>query len=162
MPVTGQGIVYCWSPGLDHVAGAIDAVAPPCDHARPTIVGPGGDAEGAVCGGAHGVSHVGIKGCGIARGVFVIWERPHGACGGPHAWTRGVLLGRSFRKGAGDMCVSCGCGEVHDDHGDPRHLTIEDLEQAAEAANLTVDQVVQNIQASGRQGGSSSSSGRRQ
>jgi hypothetical protein len=59
------------------------------------------------------------------------------------------------------MCVSCGCGEVHEDHGDSRHLTIEDLEQAAEAANLTVDQVVQNIQASGRQGGSSSSSGRR-
>jgi hypothetical protein len=60
------------------------------------------------------------------------------------------------------MCVSCGCGEIHDNHGDPQHLTIEDLEQAAEAANLTVDQVVQNIQASGRQGGSSSSSGRRQ
>jgi hypothetical protein len=53
------------------------------------------------------------------------------------------------------MCVSCGCGEIHDNHGDPRHLTIEDLEQAAEAANLTVDQVVQNIQTSGRQGGSS-------
>jgi hypothetical protein len=40
-------------------------------------------------------------------------------------------------------------------------LTLEDLEQAAEAANLTVDEVVQNIQTSGRQGGSSSSSGRR-
>jgi hypothetical protein len=51
---------------------------------------------------------------------------------------------------------------VHDDHGDPRHLTIEDLEQAAEAANLTVDQVVQNIQTSGRQGGSSPSSGSRE
>ena len=60
------------------------------------------------------------------------------------------------------MCVSCGCGEIHDNHGDPQHLTIEDLEQAAEAANLTVDQVVQNIQTSGRQGGSSSSSSRRQ
>jgi len=59
------------------------------------------------------------------------------------------------------MCVSCGCGEVHDNHGDSRHLTIEDLEQAAEAANLTIDQVVQNIQTSGRHGGSSSSSGSR-
>ena len=59
------------------------------------------------------------------------------------------------------MCVSCGCGEVHDDHGDARHLTLEDLEQAAEAANLTVDQVVQNIQTNGRQGGSSPSSGGR-
>ena len=46
------------------------------------------------------------------------------------------------------MCVSCGCGEVHDAHGDPRHLTIEDLEQAAEAAHLTVEQVVQNMQTS--------------
>jgi hypothetical protein len=59
------------------------------------------------------------------------------------------------------MCVSCGCGEIHDNHGDPRHLTIEDLQQAAEAANLTVDQVVQNIQTSGRQGGSSPPSGSR-
>ncbi len=59
------------------------------------------------------------------------------------------------------MCVSCGCGEIHDNHGDPRHLTVEDLEQAAEAANLTVDQVVQNIQTSGRQSGSSPSSGSR-
>ena len=48
------------------------------------------------------------------------------------------------------MCVSCGCGEVHNDHGDPRHLTLEDLEQAAEAAHLTVEQVVQHIQTSVR------------
>ena len=48
------------------------------------------------------------------------------------------------------MCVSCGCGEVHDAHGDPRHLTLEDLEQAAEAAHLTVEQVVQHIQTSVR------------
>ncbi len=60
------------------------------------------------------------------------------------------------------MCVSCGCGEMHDNHGDPRHLTIEDLEQAAEAAGLTVDQVVQNIQTSARQTGSNPSSGRRE
>jgi hypothetical protein len=50
---------------------------------------------------------------------------------------------------------------MHDDHGDSRHLTIEDLEQAAEAANLTVDQVVQNIETSRRQGGSNPSSSRR-
>jgi len=50
------------------------------------------------------------------------------------------------------MCVSYGCGAIHDDHGDPRHLTIEDLEQAAEAAHLTVDQVMHNIQRSVRQG----------
>ena len=50
------------------------------------------------------------------------------------------------------MCVSCGCGEVHDDHGDPRHLTLEDLEQAAEAARLSVDQVLHNMQTSVRHG----------
>jgi hypothetical protein len=60
------------------------------------------------------------------------------------------------------MCVSCGCGESHDDHGDPRHLTLEDLEQAAEAAHLTVDQVVQNIQMSRWPGGSNPSSSRRE
>jgi hypothetical protein len=59
------------------------------------------------------------------------------------------------------MCVSCGCGEMHDDHGDPRHLTIEDLEQAAQAAGLTVEQVVQNIQTSASRTASRPSSGRR-
>jgi hypothetical protein len=50
------------------------------------------------------------------------------------------------------MCVSCGCGEIHDNHGDPRHLTIEDLEQAAHAARLSVDQVLHNLQTSVRHG----------
>jgi hypothetical protein len=50
------------------------------------------------------------------------------------------------------MCISCGCGEIHDDHGDPRHLTIEDLEQAAQAARLTINQVMDNIQTSVRHG----------
>jgi hypothetical protein len=50
------------------------------------------------------------------------------------------------------MCVSCGCGEIHDHHGDPRHLTIEDLEQAAQAARLTTNQVLDNIQTSVRHG----------
>ena len=60
------------------------------------------------------------------------------------------------------MCVSCGCGEIQDNHGDPRHLTIEDLEDSAEAANLTVEQVVQNIQTSARQGGAPPSAGGRE
>ena len=50
------------------------------------------------------------------------------------------------------MCVSCGCGEIHDNHGDPRHLTIEDLEQAAQAARLTITQVLDNLQTSVRHG----------
>ena len=43
------------------------------------------------------------------------------------------------------MCVSCGGGEIHDNHGDPRHLTREDTLRAADAAGLSVEQVVQNI-----------------
>jgi hypothetical protein len=58
------------------------------------------------------------------------------------------------------MCVSCGCGESHNNHGDPRHLTIEDLELAANAAGVSVDQVVQNIQTSTRQKESNPSAGR--
>jgi hypothetical protein len=46
------------------------------------------------------------------------------------------------------MCISCGCGKVHDDHGDSRHLTLEDLKHAADAAGVSVEQVVQNIQSS--------------
>ncbi len=60
------------------------------------------------------------------------------------------------------MCVSCGCGELHDDHGDTRHLTLDDIEQAAEAAGLTVEQVVQNIQTSATRMGSGPSSGRQE
>jgi hypothetical protein len=59
------------------------------------------------------------------------------------------------------MCMSCGCGEMHNNHGDPRHLTFEDLKQAADAAGVSVEQVVQNIQTSTHQMGSSPSSGRR-
>jgi hypothetical protein len=49
------------------------------------------------------------------------------------------------------MCMSCGCGEMHNNHGDPRHLTFEDLKQAADAADLSPEQVAQNIQTSVRQ-----------
>jgi hypothetical protein len=44
------------------------------------------------------------------------------------------------------VCVSCGCGLPHDDHGDPRNITIERLKEAAEAANETVDCAAHNIE----------------
>ena len=44
------------------------------------------------------------------------------------------------------MCVSCGCGKHDEDHGDERHLTMDDLKKAAKAAEIGVDQVVRNIQ----------------
>lgn len=49
------------------------------------------------------------------------------------------------------MCASCGCGELHNDHGDARHLTIEAIERAAEAAGISVPQVLHNLEWSIRQ-----------
>ena len=56
------------------------------------------------------------------------------------------------------MCVSCGCGEPNERHGDDRHITQDDLNQAAEAANITPEEVVRNIAASGKQASSSQGS----
>ncbi len=43
------------------------------------------------------------------------------------------------------MCASCGCGEVSEDHGDYRRITLGTLELAAEADGSTVEKVAQNI-----------------
>ena len=34
------------------------------------------------------------------------------------------------------MCLSCGCGEPNDNHGDPKHITMDMLEAAAKAAEI--------------------------
>ena len=55
------------------------------------------------------------------------------------------------------MCVSCGCGEGLDDHGNAgnitaatklEELTDEDLELAAEAQEISVEEVRRNLEAS--------------
>ena len=43
------------------------------------------------------------------------------------------------------MCLSCGCGQPNDDHGDSRNITLNDIDQAAKAAGTTRDKVLQNI-----------------
>jgi hypothetical protein len=43
------------------------------------------------------------------------------------------------------MCISCGCRNPRDDHGDERNITIEDLERAAEAAGITLDAAALNV-----------------
>ena len=43
------------------------------------------------------------------------------------------------------MCVSCGCGEPNERHGDDRHITQDDLDAAAAAADITSEQVALNI-----------------
>ena len=46
------------------------------------------------------------------------------------------------------MCLSCGCGEPNERHGDDRHITQDDLNAAAEAADISPAEVAQNIAAS--------------
>lgn len=41
---------------------------------------------------------------------------------------------------------------IHDDHGDERLITLEDLQQAAEASGISVSEVVRNLQAAAQQG----------
>jgi len=43
------------------------------------------------------------------------------------------------------MCLSCGCGEPWNDHGNPKNITEQDLEDAAKAAGITREQALQNI-----------------
>ena len=49
------------------------------------------------------------------------------------------------------MCVSCGCGEPNEDHGDKRHITMQQIQQAAEAASISPAEVAQNISKSAQQ-----------
>ena len=43
------------------------------------------------------------------------------------------------------MCVSCGCGQPNEQHGDQRNITLNQLQQAAQAAGISVEQVANNI-----------------
>ena len=44
------------------------------------------------------------------------------------------------------MCVSCGCGQLNDDHGDERHITMNRLQEAAKAAKISLADAVANIE----------------
>lgn len=44
------------------------------------------------------------------------------------------------------MCVSCGCGQLNDDHGDERHITMDKLQEAAKAAKISVMDAASNIE----------------
>ena len=43
------------------------------------------------------------------------------------------------------MCLSCGCGEPDDNHGDDRHIILSDLAAAAEAAEITTEEAARNM-----------------
>jgi hypothetical protein len=51
-------------------------------------------------------------------------------------------------KGVIEMCLSCGCGEPNERHGDDRNITQEDIDQAAEAAKISPAEVIRNIASS--------------
>jgi hypothetical protein len=49
------------------------------------------------------------------------------------------------KKGGIGMCLSCGCGKPDDDHGNPKNITQQDLDEAAQAANISPEEAARNI-----------------
>lgn len=43
------------------------------------------------------------------------------------------------------MCLTCGCGLPHDNHGNPDYLTIEPLEKSAKLDDLSLDEAVTSL-----------------
>jgi hypothetical protein len=43
------------------------------------------------------------------------------------------------------MCISCGCDEPEANHGNPKHITLQQLKDAAEVAEVDVTQLSKNI-----------------
>jgi hypothetical protein len=61
------------------------------------------------------------------------------------------------------MCLDCGCGELHESHGDSRHITMDSIQSAAQASEISVEEAIKNIsdglrQAQGSSGQTSSNS----
>lgn len=48
------------------------------------------------------------------------------------------------------MCMTCGCFDPEDDHGDDRNITRSQFEAAAEAAGNTVPEAIANASATER------------
>ena len=44
------------------------------------------------------------------------------------------------------MCMSCGCGETMETHGDKRNIVYADLKKAADASKIPVKEAVRNIE----------------
>jgi len=49
------------------------------------------------------------------------------------------------------MCLDCGCHKPDEQHGDARHITMQDLRDAADASHISVDEVVRRISQESRQ-----------
>lgn len=49
------------------------------------------------------------------------------------------------------MCLSCGCGQPDERHGDGANITAEDLRRAAETAGIEMEQAADNIHAGAKE-----------
>lgn len=43
-------------------------------------------------------------------------------------------------------CLTCGCDQPHNEHGDPANITVEELQAAADAAGITIEEAWANAQ----------------
>ena len=43
------------------------------------------------------------------------------------------------------MCLDCGCGEPNERHGDDRHIIMDDIQAAAKASEISVEEAKRNI-----------------
>ena len=43
------------------------------------------------------------------------------------------------------MCLDCGCGKPNESHGDNRHFTMDELQEAAQLDGITPREAAQNI-----------------
>ncbi len=60
------------------------------------------------------------------------------------------------------MCMNCGCGQPDDDKGNDANITYSDLQRAAQANGMTVDETIDTIvrtQEQSDEGGSGTSTG---
>ena len=46
------------------------------------------------------------------------------------------------------MCMSCGCGEPNEAHGNSNNITMDTLQRAADAAGISPTEVAENIRSS--------------
>src|SRR5918995_1993690 len=92
----------------------------------------------------------------------------HGICEYAMATRRWLITntpgadGRSAGR-VSTMCLDCGCGELNESHGDSRHITMDSIQSAAQASEISVEEAIRNIseglrQAQGSSGQTSSSS----
>jgi predicted nucleic acid-binding Zn-ribbon protein len=79
-------------------------------------------------------------------------EEPLGKGGGRLGILALIRKADEITNGMEDiMCASCGCGKFNDDHGDDRHITGDQIRDAAEAADISVTEVVNNLQQAAQQ-----------